>query len=80
MSALSSWSPGKNPISLVDTSERTKYIFSYGVFSFKTSDNALNKVINVFPVPAHPYATIFLFCSYESNNLFWLSDNGSISI
>ena len=54
MSALSSWSPGKKPISLVDTKERTRYIFSYGVDSSRISEIALYKEINVFPVPAVP--------------------------
>ena len=61
MSALSSWSPGKKPISLVDTSERTRYILSYGVVSSKISARALYNEIKVFPVPAVPYATRCLF-------------------
>ena len=57
MSALSSWSPGKNPISRVETKERTRYILSYGVVSSRISARALYNEINVLPVPAVPYAT-----------------------
>ena len=70
MSALSSWSPGKKPISLVDTKERTRYIFSYGVDSSRMSEIALYKEMNVFPVPAVPYATRCFPSEYESKSFF----------
>ena len=45
---------GKNPISLVDTRERTTYTFSYGVISSNTSRRARYNATNVLPVPAAP--------------------------
>ena len=53
-SSFSSIVPGKNPMSLVGTADRTMINFSCKVSLFRTSCNARYVDIKVLPVPAEP--------------------------